>query len=127
MAAALEVRLVLVVEYNHDGPRVYESALPGLAALDVEDFRLAVGGGAELGDIRRVERFAAGHLPGALSIELRPQFQSWLGWLGWLVPPGRRLASIVDASRTAVNSSADASTSATNSWSASSRGNPGVD
>jgi hypothetical protein len=25
--------------------------------------------------------FAAGHILGALSIELRPQFATWLGWL----------------------------------------------
>jgi rhodanese-related sulfurtransferase len=28
-----------------------------------------------------MERFAAGHVPGSLSIALRPQFAVWLGWL----------------------------------------------
>ncbi len=32
-------------------------------------------------DARPIAAFAAGHIPGALSIELRPQFASWLGWL----------------------------------------------
>jgi rhodanese-related sulfurtransferase len=32
-------------------------------------------------DARPIGAFAAGHIPGALSIELRPQFASWLGWL----------------------------------------------
>ena len=32
-------------------------------------------------DARTVTDFAAGHLPGSLSIELRPVFASWLGWL----------------------------------------------
>jgi hydroxyacylglutathione hydrolase len=32
-------------------------------------------------DARPVTAFAAGHIPGAISIALRPQFASWLGWL----------------------------------------------
>ena len=32
-------------------------------------------------DVRPVRDFATGHIPGALSIPLRPQFVSWLGWL----------------------------------------------
>jgi hydroxyacylglutathione hydrolase len=32
-------------------------------------------------DARSVTAFAAGHIPGALSIALRPAFASWLGWL----------------------------------------------
>ena len=32
-------------------------------------------------DVRPIERFAAGHIPGSVSIPLRPQFASWLGWL----------------------------------------------
>jgi rhodanese-related sulfurtransferase len=32
-------------------------------------------------DARPVAAFAAGHVPGALSIALRPAFASWLGWL----------------------------------------------
>jgi rhodanese-related sulfurtransferase len=37
--------------------------------------------GAQLVDVRPVEDFAAAHVPGALSIPLRPVFASWLGWL----------------------------------------------
>lgn len=81
-------------EHNRRGPTVYDGAWPALAALDVAAFRSAVDDGAELIDLRSIDRFAAGHLPGALSIELRPQFQSWLGWL---VTPGRRLAFVMDA------------------------------
>ena len=43
--------------------------------------------------MRPVAAFAAGHLPGSISIELRPQFASWLGWL---VDPHRPVAFITD-------------------------------
>lgn len=32
-------------------------------------------------DVRPVGDFAAGHIPGAISIPLRAQFGTWLGWL----------------------------------------------
>ena len=32
-------------------------------------------------DVRPVADFAAGHIPGAVSIPLRDQFATWLGWL----------------------------------------------
>jgi hydroxyacylglutathione hydrolase len=32
-------------------------------------------------DVRPVADFAAGHIPGAVSIALRDQFATWLGWL----------------------------------------------
>ena len=37
--------------------------------------------GAEIVDVRPLRAFAAAHIPGSLSIPLRPQFASWLGWL----------------------------------------------
>ncbi len=40
-------------------------------------------------DVRPVPGSAAGHVPGALSIPLRPVFASWLGWLA---PHDRPLA-----------------------------------
>lgn len=36
--------------------------------------------GAEVIDVRPMEAFAQGHVPGSLSIALRPAFASWLGW-----------------------------------------------
>ncbi|CAN5229596.1 hypothetical protein BH24ACT1_BH24ACT1_12360 [soil metagenome] len=68
-------------ERNRLGPRVYGIHQPDLPALSVEDVRQATVAGAEVIDVRPVEDFAAGHLPGSLSIPLRPQFGSWLGWL----------------------------------------------
>jgi rhodanese-related sulfurtransferase len=37
--------------------------------------------GGWLIDVRPVGEFAAGHIPGAVSIALRAQFATWLGWL----------------------------------------------
>jgi rhodanese-related sulfurtransferase len=39
-------------------------------------------------DVRPVADFSTAHIPGAVSIPLRPQFATWLGWL---VPPGTPL------------------------------------
>lgn len=67
-------------DLNRRGPRVY-GTFPGLARLDVPQLRRLVDDGAPLIDVRSIERFAAGHIAGSLSIELRPQFATWLGWL----------------------------------------------
>jgi rhodanese-related sulfurtransferase len=40
-----------------------------------------MGGGGQVIDVRPVADFAAGHIPGAVSIPLRGQFATWLGWL----------------------------------------------
>lgn len=68
-------------ERNRLGPRVYGVPQPVLASLGVDEVRQAMADGAEVVDVRSVEDFAAGHVPGSLSIPLRPQFASWLGWL----------------------------------------------
>ena len=68
-------------EINRRGPRSTAS-LPALARLDRrgrahadrQAMRVVV-------DVRPIADFAAGHIPGSLSIELRPVFSSWLGWL----------------------------------------------
>lgn len=67
-------------EVNRRGPRLYGS-VPALDRLDVTQVRTLLAGGAALVDVRKIEDFARGHVPGALSIELRPVFASWLGWL----------------------------------------------
>jgi len=67
-------------EVNRQGPRVY-GRWPLLAGLDLAATRRLLSDGAVLVDVRPVARFAARHIPGSLSIPLRPQFGSWLGWL----------------------------------------------
>ena len=79
-------------ERNRLGPRVYGVRQPDLPALSTEDVRRATVAGAQVIDVRPVEDFAAGHLPGSLSIPLRPQFASWLGWL---VEENRSLAFVL--------------------------------
>lgn len=71
-------------EVNRRGPRVYGSA-PALPRLDPGNVRRVLAGGAVVVDARPVSDYAAGHIPGALSIQLRPAFATWLGWL---VPGG---------------------------------------
>jgi glyoxylase-like metal-dependent hydrolase (beta-lactamase superfamily II)/rhodanese-related sulfurtransferase len=79
-------------EVNRQGARIYEH-VPALTPLEVGHVQQLRGEGAVLIDARPVEHFANGHIPGALSIELRPVFASWLGWL---VDPDRRLVFVLD-------------------------------
>jgi hydroxyacylglutathione hydrolase len=67
-------------EVNRRGPHVY-GTMPALAPLDLAEFRAAVRRGAQVVDARAIDRYAAGHVPGSLSIALRPVFATWLGWL----------------------------------------------
>ena len=67
-------------EINRRGPAVLDAA-PGMAPLDVTAVRALLADGAQLVDVRPVADFAAAHVPGSLSIPLRPVFASWLGWL----------------------------------------------
>ncbi|MFJ6674634.1 rhodanese-like domain-containing protein [Actinosynnema sp. NPDC091369] len=49
--------------------------------LDPARVRALLERGAVLVDVRPVGGFAAAHVPGSLSIPLRPAFAPWLGWL----------------------------------------------
>jgi hydroxyacylglutathione hydrolase len=66
---------------NRRGPRLYGPAAPVLPAVAPEHVRRLDRSGAWLVDVRPVEAFATAHVPGSLSIPLRPQFASWLGWV----------------------------------------------
>lgn len=68
-------------EVNRRGPSIYGPELPRLAPLTPAEVQAAGAAGAELIDVRPIDQFAAGHIPGALSIALRPAFASWLGWM----------------------------------------------
>jgi glyoxylase-like metal-dependent hydrolase (beta-lactamase superfamily II)/rhodanese-related sulfurtransferase len=79
-------------EVNRRGPAVLDGPL-ALAALGMARVRVLLAEGAELVDVRPVADFAAGHIPGALSIPLHPAFASWLGWLA---PHDRPLVVVRD-------------------------------
>jgi hydroxyacylglutathione hydrolase len=67
-------------EVNRQGPALL-SGPPYPASLRADEVvRLQAGGGAIV-DVRQIERYAAAHIPGSVSIELRSVFASWLGWL----------------------------------------------
>lgn len=72
-----------LAEENRRGPAVLTDD-PDLAPLGVAPVRHLLAQGARLVDVRPVTEFAAGHIPGAVSIALRPAFATWLGWL---LPP----------------------------------------
>ena len=78
-------------EANRRGPAPVADA-PGLAPLTPADIRSLTGRGGEVIDVRPVADFAAGHIPGAVSIPLREQFATWLGWV---IPPGLPLAFVL--------------------------------
>ncbi|WP_343989403.1 MBL fold metallo-hydrolase [Terrabacter terrae] len=66
-------------EINRRGPAlVHGDTLTGLTLDEVEHLQ---GSGAEVVDVRPVPDFAAAHIPGSVSIPLRPVFATWLGWL----------------------------------------------
>ena len=81
-------------EVNRRGPALHGADPPRLAALEPDEVRRLLAGGAELVDARPVADFAAVHIAGALSIELRPAFASWLGWL---VAEDRPLVFVLNA------------------------------
>ncbi|MEV0740531.1 MBL fold metallo-hydrolase [Streptomyces sp. NPDC050549] len=84
-------------EINRRGPAVLGAA-PGLAPLTPAQVRRL---DAQLVDVRPIAEFAAGHIPGAVSIPLRDQFATWLGWLlpddaplVFVTAPGQDLAEL---------------------------------
>ena len=76
-------------EINRRGPALVEpDPLPALEAADVSRL-LATG--ADVVDVRPITDFATAHVPGSVSIPLRPVFATWLGWL---LPAGRPLVVV---------------------------------
>ncbi len=80
-------------EVNRRGPTIYGPDTPSLAPLDASAVRRAVDDGAWVIDARPIAAFAAGHIPGSVSIEERPAFATWLGWV---VPDGVPLVFVLD-------------------------------
>ena len=68
-------------ERNRVGPELLSADWRVLPLLPTDRVSEHLAGGGVLVDARPIGAFAAGHIPRAISIELRPQFASWLGWL----------------------------------------------
>ncbi|MFN2556538.1 MAG: rhodanese-like domain-containing protein [Nitriliruptorales bacterium] len=68
-------------DVNRRGPTLYGRETPRLTPLSVDQVDQAISAGGVLIDARPIERFGVGHVPGAVSIELRSQFGVWLGWV----------------------------------------------
>ncbi|MFG1813462.1 rhodanese-like domain-containing protein [Kribbella sp. NPDC049174] len=68
-----------LAEVNRRGRTVEGDPL--VPALGAGRVAALLADGAVLVDVRPVEDFGAGHVPGAVSIPLRARFASWLGWL----------------------------------------------
>jgi len=89
-----------LAEVNRRGPARLGGE-PGLAPLTPAALRALVDRGGWVIDVRPVAGFAAGHIPGAVSIPLRDQFATWLGWLipdgvplGFVLAPGQDPAEV---------------------------------
>jgi hydroxyacylglutathione hydrolase len=82
-----------LAEVNRRGPALLAGEL-SLAPLTPAAVRALIADGGRVIDVRPVDDFAAGHIPGAVSIPLRDQFATWLGWL---LPADAPLAFVVAA------------------------------
>ncbi|MEJ2855077.1 MULTISPECIES: MBL fold metallo-hydrolase [unclassified Saccharothrix] len=79
-------------EANRLGPALLDHS-PALPPLTVAATKALLADGGQVVDVRPLARYAAAHVPGSLSIPLRPVFASWLGWLA---PPDRPLVVVRD-------------------------------
>ncbi len=91
---------------NRDGPKVRGSLrvprrLDPDAVLDRSAAGKAAGAEDVLLDVRPPAEYAAGHIPGSLSIPLNRAFTSWAGWLLPYGPEIRLVAGGEDAAREA--------------------------
>jgi hydroxyacylglutathione hydrolase len=68
-------------ERNRVGPELLGRDWKVLPLLLPEQVHQHLASGGMVVDARPITAFAAGHIPGTISIELRPAFASWLGWL----------------------------------------------
>jgi glyoxylase-like metal-dependent hydrolase (beta-lactamase superfamily II)/rhodanese-related sulfurtransferase len=80
-------------DVNRRGPDLYGPGAGELQALDVAATDALIRAGGWVIDARPIDRFAAGHIAGSLSIALRDVFATWLGWL---VPDDVALVFVVD-------------------------------
>jgi hydroxyacylglutathione hydrolase len=78
---------------NRRGAPRHGTSRPVLAALTPAHVAELAAEGATIVDARPIAEFAAAHIPGSLSDELRPAFATWLGWLA---SPDRPLVVVLD-------------------------------
>ncbi len=81
-------------DVNRRGPRLNGPGAPVLPTVRASDLTRLLAGGAWVVDVRPPETFAESHVPGSISIPLRPQFASWLGWV---VPDDAPLVFVLEA------------------------------
>jgi hydroxyacylglutathione hydrolase len=77
---------------NKVGPTLLRD-LPAGKPLSATDVAARQAAGALLIDARPVDRFARGHIPGAVSVGLGPSFAIWAGWL---TPYDREVVLVLD-------------------------------
>lgn len=82
-----------LAEVNRRGPAVLGADAARLPALPPDRVEQLRADGAVVVDVRPVDVWAAAHIPGALSVPLRPQLATWLGWLA---EPDARLVIVRD-------------------------------
>jgi hydroxyacylglutathione hydrolase len=85
--------LLRLRDRNRVGPELLGADWRVLPLLGADQVHQHLTGGGMVIDARPITAFAAGHIPGAISIELRPAFASWLGWL---VDDSRPLVFVLD-------------------------------
>ncbi|MEH1127207.1 MBL fold metallo-hydrolase [Micromonospora sp. CPCC 206061] len=81
-----------LAEVNRRGPDLITTP-PTLVPLDPARVRTVLADGGYVVDVRPVADYAAGHIPGSVSIPLRAQYATWLGWL---LPPDAPIVIVRD-------------------------------
>ncbi|MBV7333104.1 rhodanese-like domain-containing protein [Chloroflexi bacterium TSY] len=70
-----------IIEINQ-GKRALSSQTPSAPAISVSETLQRMNEQAIVLDIRNMDAFAAGHVPGALFVPLQnPNFEQWVGWI----------------------------------------------
>jgi hydroxyacylglutathione hydrolase len=86
-----------LAEVNRRGPDLITTP-PTLVPLGPSRVRSVLADGGYVVDVRLVVDYAAGHIPGSVSIPLRAQYATWLGWL---LPPDVPIVIVRDAGQDA--------------------------
>jgi rhodanese-related sulfurtransferase len=78
---------------NKEGPRLLEEVLASFTSLTAAQVEQLQKAGAVLLDVRSPDRFAAGHVPGAINVGLGGTYASWAATL---LPADERIVIIAD-------------------------------